>query len=126
MSAAAKRTIKAPIMEPRATPNEVEAAPPAAGASGAPVGLPVGLLPVRVAEPDCDIEVTEMLAFGSPVNDALGPIALLLTVLTAPVIVAKLDCTLAMATLLLDAATAELELGVGFCGNVTWMRISSH
>jgi hypothetical protein len=74
-------------------------------------------------------------------NEADGPMALLLTVLTAPEMVARLLCTLATGPLSLtdmdmDGAAEEadfaLALGATLAddvvvwGNVTWMRISSH
>jgi hypothetical protein len=130
-------TTKAAAMEPRATPNDTGAAPPAAGAAGAPVEEPEGAeLPERVAEtePDAAVEPEAeplgMLAFDDAelAKLALGPIALLLTVLTAPVIVAKLLCTVATGTLELATATELITalLETCFSGNVTWMRISSH
>jgi hypothetical protein len=130
-------TTKAPNMEPLATPNDTLAAPPAGGASAAPVWPAPPAPDVRDADAEPPVAETLELA-----NDAMGPIALLLTVLTAPEIVArelsilatlmlKLDTTvlvtvLAVAlALALALALADAE-GVAFCGNVTWMRISSH
>jgi hypothetical protein len=111
-------------MEPLATPN----AAPALFAGGAGAGLFVAALP------DCaPLDALAVLDADAPdVNDADGPIALFDTVLTAPLIVAKLLCTLAtgpemdemdgVALELAALATAELIV----MGNVTWMRISSH
>jgi hypothetical protein len=126
-------TTKAPNMEPLATPNDALAAPPAGGASAAPVWPAPPAPEVRDADAEPPVAETFELA-----NDALGPTALLLTVLTAPEIVASELSTLATLMLKLDtivlvtvlAVTLALALadaeGVAFCGNVTWMRISSH
>jgi hypothetical protein len=90
-------TINAPIIEPLATPN----ASPAwlAGGAGPALGLadcaPRDALPVGVLEKDAD-----------------GPIALLLTVLTAPLIVARLLCTLATGPLSL--ADIDMEADADF------------
>jgi hypothetical protein len=142
-NAAPKMTTNAPSIEPRATPNDTGAAPSAGGASPAPVGELAGV-DKPVEEPDSvpdgmliDAEPEVMLEFPlglalalELVKLALGPIALLLTVLTAPEIVARLLCTLATCVLAAetDGVTTDL-LGTGAgAGPVmaTWMRISSH
>ena len=120
-------TTKAPSIEPLATPNDADAAPPAGGAGAAPVAEaalvadePADLVPDAVLDTAPDVMVVFPLE-----KLALGPTALFDTVLTAPVIVARLDTTLATGTDELETTTSELD-GVGFVGNVTCMRISSH
>jgi hypothetical protein len=113
-------------MEPMATPNDEGAAPPAGGASALPVALAPALEPlVMDAVDDAVLDMAPEVADIFPLaKDALGPTALLLTVLTAPEIVARLDCTLATLTLRVTLLMALDVLIV--LGNVTWMRISSH
>jgi hypothetical protein len=126
-------TTKAPSKEPLATPNDAEAAPPAGGASAAPVGDVPADAPLLVmddegvADPDTPL-VELAAALGVDEKLALGPMALLDTVLTSPETVAKLDCTLATGPLILAAelCPASAELVCEPLGNVTWMRISSH
>jgi hypothetical protein len=116
-------TTKAPSMEPVATPNELGAAPPAGGASAADVELAPALDPLVIVAVEETVlliapDVADILKLADP------PTALLLTVLTAPEIVAKLLCTLATLTLGVTLLIALLVDAV--FGNVTWIRISSH
>jgi hypothetical protein len=63
-----------------------------------------------------------LVAFALPLplaNDADGPTALALTVLTAPDTVAKLLCTLATGTVLATPAELDPTDGEGFVNNVT-------
>jgi hypothetical protein len=122
-SAAPKMTMNAVSMEPLAIPNDVDAAPPAGGASAAPaVGDDVPEPPVVVDDP-------AGLLVGPFVKLALGPTALFDNKLVEPLMVAALLSMLATAPVVELAAedlTALLDMAEGFCGNVTWIRISSH
>lgn len=122
-------TTKAPSMEPLATPKDEGAAPPAGGASAAPVALalpdaePLVMDAVALAVFDMAPDVADMLELA---NDALGPTALLLTVLTAPEMVARLDCMLATLTLTLGVTLLIADDVEVVLGNVAWILISSH
>lgn len=107
-----------------ATPNDADAAPPAGGASAAPVGFE---LPEAAAADEAEgalelplLVTVDKEAPGVDEKLALGPTALLDTVLTSPLSVAKLLTTLASVTLVvaLALALARLELLV-VLGNVT-------
>jgi len=105
-------TTKAASIEPLATPNDAGAAPSAGGAGAAPV--PEAALAADVlAESVPDMEPVVKLAVELLVKDAEGPTAVLLTVLTGPVIVARLVSTLATGTVVDDIAIELLD-GVGF------------
>lgn len=136
INAAPTNAISATKLVPFATLMEA-AAPPAGGAAAALVAPADAELPgvrpfvaetvtAELAAPEWE-EVTEAIV-ALPEKLAEGPTALADTVDTAPVIVIKLLITLA--TVIEDvvelAATADDEEGVADCGNVTWMRISSH
>lgn len=140
-NAAPKMTTNAPSIEPLAMPKDEEAAPPAGGASAPPVGEVEGLA-VPVADNPVEDEdgpanlvgpVVELMFPLEAVKLALGPMALLLTVLTAPEMVAKLLWTLA--TSVLTAAAELVAVLTDLLGTTaaaggplmaTWMRISSH
>lgn len=135
-NAAPKMTTNAPSIEPFATPNDEGAAPPAGGASAVLEGERVGEEERVPVEPDMVVDGMLIVIESLPVmvefmlvKLALGPIALLLTVLTAPEMVARLLWTLATCVLAmeLDGAPALLLLGVDWGPTMaTWMRISSH
>jgi hypothetical protein len=129
MSAAPKITTKAPTIDPFATPNDALAAPPAGGASAAPVGLELPDAAAEDAEPDGVIELRLPVALADEAPDAdgvdeklaLGPTALFDTVLTSPLTVARLLTTLASVTLLVALPTVVLALLLllAVLGNVT-------
>jgi hypothetical protein len=122
-SAAPKITMKAANMEPLAIPKDAGAAPPAGGASAAPA---VG---EEVPEPPVVVDDPAGLLVGPFVKLALGPTALFDNKLVEPLMVAALLSMLATAPVVELAAedlTALLDMAEGFCGNVTWIRISSH
>jgi hypothetical protein len=123
-------TTNAPNKEPFATPNDAGAAPPAGGASAAPVGDVPGDAPLLVTDVEGEADTPLVVlaeALGVDEKLALGPIALLETVLTSPDTVAKLDWTLATGPLIVDDALLAAEaLDDDVLGKVTWMRISSH
>jgi hypothetical protein len=125
MSAAPKMTTKAHNIDPFATPNDVGAAPPAGGASAAPVG---DKLAEAAATDDAEgiVELPLLVALanealGVDEKLALGPIALFDTVLTSPLTVTRLLTTLAsqlLASVTLVAPILKLLVLVDF-GNVT-------
>jgi hypothetical protein len=131
MKTAPAKATTAPNMVPRAMSSE--AAPPAGGAGAAPVA-PAPALPVAVTAVPVSVGVVDeapevMVALTLPVEkDAEGPTALDGSVETVPLIVMRLE---AMLTMDFDDDDADDEAtdddeGVGFWGNVAWMRISSH
>jgi hypothetical protein len=105
-------------------PNLAFAAPPAGGASTAPVAETEEELPLRVPDGVVDAVRDDAADALDPltlpvVNDAEGPIPLALTVLTAPVTVPRLLCTLATGTVLATPAELDLTLGVGLVKRLT-------